>query len=217
MLLYHGTSNSNASLIEVTGLKPRRKLKTRGNWTSTYHTPSHQDFVYLATQESSAAFHAIRTALVKGETEATIIKVEVPEENLYPDENALCAEESYVKTIDDMRKGKRRIKKSKDKLKSSLENWQICTHLGAIPANAIVEKKKFDIHNNEYWPIYRGCQTAQDFDKRLNMFIYAQQWRLITWNSHEEFKALLSQIKVEGDFMHFPNGKVVGYLFEARN
>ena len=68
MILYHGTSSSNAATIQYDGLKPRTD---NGNWGVV---PSINKFVYLTDNRDVACFYAANASLRKNEKYAYVIE-----------------------------------------------------------------------------------------------------------------------------------------------
>ena len=79
MILYHGTSPENADIIMKEGFKPRGETG-KSNWDHTL--PSQEDFIYLTI---AYPFH-FATAASTGSI-ASVIQVEVDEDDFYPDED----------------------------------------------------------------------------------------------------------------------------------
>jgi len=83
MILYHGTSIKNADKIMDEGFKDRVDAGI-DNWTHTIS--SHKGFVYLTLVYP---FYFAQAAAQEGDKKASIIQVEVNDEDIYPDEDFL--------------------------------------------------------------------------------------------------------------------------------
>jgi hypothetical protein len=81
IILYHGTSKKYADKIMKEGFKSRSETGN-SNWDHTII--SHEDFVYLTY---AYAFYFAQTASSDNHKIASIIKVEVDEEDIFPDED----------------------------------------------------------------------------------------------------------------------------------
>lgn len=88
MELMHGTSQSNASLIEVFGAIPRQD---GGNWGTHLGNPegvnSLENFVYLTNKNFNSEFYGFRSAIISRDNHYSVVHFDVDENNLYPDEN----------------------------------------------------------------------------------------------------------------------------------
>jgi hypothetical protein len=90
MILYHGTSTKHLEAIQQSGLQPRRITKRRSNWKGLIK--SKLDFVYLT--DAYPVYFAMNPALgTSGKSsDIVILKVEVDESQLYPDEDFIAWE-----------------------------------------------------------------------------------------------------------------------------
>jgi hypothetical protein len=89
MILYHGTSSKHLDAIRRTGLQSRRITRRRSNWKGTIR--SKLDFVYLT--DAYPVYFAMNPALNRGgNTDVLIVKVDVDESHLYPDEDYIAWE-----------------------------------------------------------------------------------------------------------------------------
>jgi hypothetical protein len=86
MILYHGTSSKHLEAIRREGLQPRRATKRRSNWKGDIR--SKLDFVYLTT--AYPVYFAMNPALGKSRADLLIVRVEVDEAQLYPDEDFIA-------------------------------------------------------------------------------------------------------------------------------
>ena len=166
MILCHGTSSAYLAEILKHGIQPRG---IRENGISNYDKDlmgvditSHPDMVYLS--KSFGVIYGINTeAARQGEGaeerltdenlvgEIAVIEVSVPEDSLYPDEDALShAQQSPDEpTVKDFGGGmqmfdgsftpiwKGRLLDHKHLYKFSLKSMGTCTHLGTIPVERI--------------------------------------------------------------------------------
>jgi hypothetical protein len=80
MILYHGTDSKNLESILANGLLPRKET---GNIVYTGGLASNQDFTYLTRYNPVAHAYSI------DENKPVILKVDVDENDLYPDEDYL--------------------------------------------------------------------------------------------------------------------------------
>ena len=85
MILYHGTSTKHLDKIQQKGILPRRITRLRSNWKG--EVESKPDFVYLST--AYPVYYALEVADNK-KTDLAIIKVDVDESELYPDEDFIA-------------------------------------------------------------------------------------------------------------------------------
>jgi hypothetical protein len=171
MDLYHGTSNTFIDSILSKGLKPRGKSK--GNWFGDYQAKSHSEFVYLnLINGEGASFHALRTAFINKADKGLIVKVEVDEINLYPDENWLSQKDVDGFSIykREYAKAKQKIKNSKDSWKSCLEKIQMVAHQGRI--NKFLIKDVIVIKNEEnmFSFLLDDCKSIEQFDIRCQTY-----------------------------------------------
>lgn len=90
MILYHGTSTKHLEAIRRLGLQSRRVTKRRSNWKGQIR--SKLDFVYLT--DAYPVYYALNPALAVGgqRPDLLILKVEVDESQLYPDEDFIAWE-----------------------------------------------------------------------------------------------------------------------------
>ena len=97
MILYHGTSLSNAKKILKEGLKPRGKKKS--NW-ETGIGKSRKDLVYLTN--CYACYYA-SSSVKKESDKSVVLKLDIdPKElELYPDEEFLFRSSGIDKMLDD--------------------------------------------------------------------------------------------------------------------
>ena len=130
MILYHGTSNSNAAVIQYDGLKPRTDI---GNWAVV---PSINKFVYLTGSRDVACFYAANASLRKNEKYAYVIEVEVDEDNLYPDENLFLNGDEYI-SAPTMMQAQALAVNNQDLWEDSLRIKRLVMHKGEIPVEKI--------------------------------------------------------------------------------
>lgn len=93
MILYHGTTTKHLDAILRDGLLPRRTTKRRSNWKGVIK--SKLDFVYLT--DAYPVYYAMNPALSgrrQGESDILVLKVDVDESALYPDEDYIAWEMS---------------------------------------------------------------------------------------------------------------------------
>lgn len=90
MILYHGTSSQHLEAIRRSGLQSRRITKRRSNWKGSIK--SKLGFVYLT--DAYPVYFAMNPALgTSGKrSDILILKVEVEESQLYPDEDFIAWE-----------------------------------------------------------------------------------------------------------------------------
>ena len=84
MILYHGTSSRYLPEILEYGLQPREYTDVAGNWEGNIQ--SKPDLVYLT--DAYALYYAL--AATKEHEKLVVIQVDVPEEELLPDEDFLA-------------------------------------------------------------------------------------------------------------------------------
>jgi hypothetical protein len=87
MILYHGTSERHLHAIQRHGLLPRR-LTGQSNWSG--NVASKEEFVYLT--DAYPVYFAVGPALAADDAPADllILKVDVDEKRLYPDEDFIA-------------------------------------------------------------------------------------------------------------------------------
>ena len=87
MILYHGTSERHLHAIQRHGLLPRR-ITGESNWSG--NVASKEEFVYLT--DAYPVYFAVGPALAAEDAPADllILKVEVDEDRLYPDEDFIA-------------------------------------------------------------------------------------------------------------------------------
>ena len=130
MILYHGTSSSNAAIIQDAGLKPRTD---NGNWVVV---PSINNFVYLTDNRDIACFYAAHASLLKNEKYAYVVEVEVDENNLYPDENLFINGDEYI-SAPTMMQAQALAVNNQDLWEDSLRIKRLVAHKGEIPVEKI--------------------------------------------------------------------------------
>ena len=130
MILYHGTSNSNAAIIQYDGLKPRTD---NGNWGVV---PSINNFVYLTGSRDIACFYAAHASILKNEKYAYVFEVEVDEDNLYPDENLFLNGDEYI-SAPTMMQAQALAVNNQDLWEDSLQKKRLVMHKGEIPVEKI--------------------------------------------------------------------------------
>jgi hypothetical protein len=88
MILYHGTSTKHLEAIQRSGLQSRRLTKRRSNWKGSIR--SKLGFVYLT--DAYPVYFAMNSASGNGgkPSDILILKVEVDESQLYPDEDFIA-------------------------------------------------------------------------------------------------------------------------------
>ena len=136
MILYHGTSINNAKRIMKEGFKSR-EICNKSNWKGKYL--SQKDFIYLTV---CYPFFYGANAGEEENDRAVVIKVEVDEEDLYPDED-------FIRQASDAPEKEVYIRNYKYLGKESLK------YLGnvAVKANKIkiLDSKEFDITEMVLW------------------------------------------------------------------
>lgn len=146
MKLYHGTSQSNASLIEAYGVLPRQD---KGNWNAhSESVPSVQNFVYLTNKISKADFYGLRSSLIMNDNYYSVIEVDIDEDNLYPDENLWINGIAYK---EDMLSAQEKILENKPLYKDCLEEIGLVSHRGHIPAGRVTNIIHRSMTDNTYW------------------------------------------------------------------
>lgn len=81
MILYHGTSSRHRDAIEREGLRPRHATGRASNWSGPVESKA--GFVYLT--DAYPVYFALAAA--EADEELLLVKVEVDEAQLYPDED----------------------------------------------------------------------------------------------------------------------------------
>lgn len=97
MILFHGTSSDRLPTILKEGLRPRKETGAKSNWEGDVE--SMLDLVYLTT--AYPVYFALE-ACGEGDSKPVILKVDIDEEDLFPDEDFVA---KIVET-QDRREGK---------------------------------------------------------------------------------------------------------------
>jgi len=134
MILYHGTDSKNLDSILAKGLLPR---KDTGNIVYSGDLASNEHFTYLTRWNPVAHAYSI------DENKPVIIKVDVDEEDLYPDEDWLERELSWESIV---ATGKAwHGKPSELDINSNKEKWRESYHLfGNVAIKHVPPEKIID-------------------------------------------------------------------------
>jgi hypothetical protein len=84
MILYHGTTSRNLVAIQQEGLRSRRTTGCPSNWSG--RVESKPGFIYLT--DAYPVYYAL--AAVKADEDLLLVKVEVDEAQIYPDEDFIA-------------------------------------------------------------------------------------------------------------------------------
>ena len=150
LILYHGTSVIHLDAIWQSGLQPRRVTKQRSNWKGMLR--SKPGFVYLT--DAYPVYYALNPALRSKAKEADIVvlKVEVEESRLYPDEDFIAWEiargDNGFAVAEDVRQIIASVDPAKyqEHWRASLEsNGVVCTP--SVPPEDIVDSKAIEFKN----------------------------------------------------------------------
>ncbi len=169
MILQHGTSVANTENdILNTGLKPRNG---KGNWFRETQHPSMENIVYLTNEIHNSEFYAARTAMISG-SDCAIIQVDVPEDNLYPDENLF--QKNYLYDKDEMKEMQDKVLENRSMWIESLEKRGMVGHMGIIPKERILNIRKFKIEDSPFYSYIKNCKVKNidAFDRSFQAYMY---------------------------------------------
>ena len=184
----HATSSANAQLIDADlTLLPRGNKE--GNWTREYQVPSAAEFVYFSNPIDTVGghFHGLRVALRDGSDEYVLYKVDdLPEENLYPEENFFCPAGPYE--IDAAQEGQKKMRENKHLWKDAYNKRGLCAHLGPVSVKN-AEREVFKIKESPIKWMTEPVWTFNEMEFR---------WQIVT-------KSALPIIRERLDQYHFFN------------
>ncbi len=155
IILYHGTDIESSKKISKSGLKP-----SKSHWDNC---PSHDDHVYL-TDTFPIRFGISKAGSVSDDDyKIAIIKIEVSEDDLYPDEDymaqipkqfyevfGLDKEIAKMELIEKTLYYRDNIEKYKEFWKQSLDLLGTCSHKGRIKSKKIKEIHKLELNDESY-------------------------------------------------------------------
>lgn len=166
----HGTSTSNVeSILEKSHVRPR--LDNIGNWTGTNQNPSIKNMIYLTNKYFHSEFYAARTAVIT-KSDCAILKFNISNDKLYPDENLFKTHALYSK--DDLIKMQKKVLKNKEKWKDSLKRLGLVCHKGKIDNDRIVEIESHKLEDSPYYSFVKNSEnvSVEYFDRSFGAYLY---------------------------------------------
>ena len=166
--LYHGTSIQNANKIMQEGFTSR---KDKGNWKEEYI--SKEDFVYFT---SAYPFFYGSNASEENDKQASVIKIEIEEKYLYPDEDFIIQAGSSA-----------HIPKNLDLERYKHHGIDSLNRMGNVAIKdldkiKIISRKDFDIIEMALW-----CDPCMSI---MNFMIMGEYYKNLVsnWFSNKEWK-----------------------------